>query len=350
MNYQKIYDSIINRAKNRKLDEYCENHHIIPKSIGGSDNKENIVRLKYREHFLVHKLLVEIYPDSKELKYAIWMMCITTLNSKNEEYIKEKDSLNRVLQRNFEQFKISQRDYERYKKLYIKSKKGKKYSDQERKNVSDGTKRAMQDHERVLKRRKGVLGTKFYYDIETKQSFKWFPGDPEPDMTKYSWGRGKSISTESKEKLNNLKNLGRKSIWNDKIGVKMVVIKDYIKNLRDDWSSQRCSMNVYSKIVSITNLNRELLRDIHFGLVKRGEFIDNILFVKVREFTSKTAKFWTIGFLEECGPLIKKWVYERDTIIEKEQFMNEFVNFIIDHKKQIYDRNKQIYFEYPNFE
>ena len=28
--------------------------------------------------------------------------------------------------------------------------------------------------------------------------------------------------------------------------------------------------------------------------------------------------------------------------------MNEFVDFIINHKKQIYDRNKQIYFEFPN--
>jgi len=56
MNYQKIYDQIIERAKNRKLEGYKEKHHIIPKCLGGPDNKENLVELTAREHFLCHLL------------------------------------------------------------------------------------------------------------------------------------------------------------------------------------------------------------------------------------------------------------------------------------------------------
>jgi hypothetical protein len=42
MNYQKIYNQIIERAQNRILEGYVEKHHIIPKCLGGLDNKELI--------------------------------------------------------------------------------------------------------------------------------------------------------------------------------------------------------------------------------------------------------------------------------------------------------------------
>ena len=61
MNYKKIYDMIIeNRLKN-KYNGYTEEHHIIPKSCGGSDNKNNLVSLSAREHFICHLLLTKIY-------------------------------------------------------------------------------------------------------------------------------------------------------------------------------------------------------------------------------------------------------------------------------------------------
>lgn len=66
MNYKRIYDEIINRAKNRKItDIYVEKHHIIPKFDGGSDNYENLVKLTAREHFICHYLLLKIYKNGK---------------------------------------------------------------------------------------------------------------------------------------------------------------------------------------------------------------------------------------------------------------------------------------------
>lgn len=73
MNYQRIYTAIIERAKTRTPCGYVEKHHIIPKSLGGSNKKENIVPLKAREHFLCHYLLTKINP-CRQTWCALWKM------------------------------------------------------------------------------------------------------------------------------------------------------------------------------------------------------------------------------------------------------------------------------------
>lgn len=57
--YTKCYYNIIERAKSRNLPKeiYSERHHIIPRSIGGSNHSDNLVNLTAREHFICHLLL-----------------------------------------------------------------------------------------------------------------------------------------------------------------------------------------------------------------------------------------------------------------------------------------------------
>jgi hypothetical protein len=86
MNYEKIYDCIIKRAKTRKLEGYVEKHHIIPKCMGGSNEKQNIVELTAREHFLCHLLLCEIYPNIGKLVHAIWMMSNNRSKNHKKDY------------------------------------------------------------------------------------------------------------------------------------------------------------------------------------------------------------------------------------------------------------------------
>ena len=74
MNYEKIYNQIIERGRVRKLEGYIERHHIIPKCLGGTNDSENIVKLTAKEHFICHKLLTEIYPNETVLHYAVRMM------------------------------------------------------------------------------------------------------------------------------------------------------------------------------------------------------------------------------------------------------------------------------------
>jgi hypothetical protein len=86
MNYQIIYNQIIERAQNRKLDGYKERHHIIPKCMGGSNDKTNLVELTAREHFICHRLLCEIYPKNKKLIYSVWVMATGFRKSHNSDY------------------------------------------------------------------------------------------------------------------------------------------------------------------------------------------------------------------------------------------------------------------------
>lgn len=83
MNYQKIYNQLIENARNRSLTGYRERHHINPRCLGGTDDLDNLVDLTAREHYLAHRLLTEIYPDNFKLKYAFWMMCSMETASQN---------------------------------------------------------------------------------------------------------------------------------------------------------------------------------------------------------------------------------------------------------------------------
>lgn len=136
MDYQRLHDSIIDRAKGRTLDAYTETHHILPRCLGGTDDPNNLVSLTAKEHFLVHKLLVEIYPEEKSLKFALWMMS----NCKKEN----------------RSYRIGSREYERLRKDHSElisevqkgntNTRGYKHSEETKKNMSkamEGNKRAL---------------------------------------------------------------------------------------------------------------------------------------------------------------------------------------------------------------
>lgn len=63
MHYASIYNDLIHRARNRITDEYTECHHIIPRSMGGSEEPDNFVRLTIREHYFAHLLLAQDHPN-----------------------------------------------------------------------------------------------------------------------------------------------------------------------------------------------------------------------------------------------------------------------------------------------
>ena len=73
MNYQNIYIRLIEHAKQRTVQTgYVEKHHILPRSLGGKDEIENMVSLTAREHFIAHLLLAKIYGG--KMIYAVFMM------------------------------------------------------------------------------------------------------------------------------------------------------------------------------------------------------------------------------------------------------------------------------------
>ena len=90
MNYQKHYDALISRAQTRTLSEYSERHHIVPKCMGGSNKKENLVRLTPEEHYVAHQLLVKIYPGNCGLIYATNMMTVKRPTNKTYGWLRRK--------------------------------------------------------------------------------------------------------------------------------------------------------------------------------------------------------------------------------------------------------------------
>jgi hypothetical protein len=89
--YTKIYYSIIYNAKAKsriKGDMYYENHHIKPKSLGGNNDKDNLVLLTPREHFICHLLLAKITLDSDRIKmiYALRRLANSNIVLNSRQY------------------------------------------------------------------------------------------------------------------------------------------------------------------------------------------------------------------------------------------------------------------------
>lgn len=76
LNYIAIYNRLIERGKIRTLSGYSEQHHIIPRCMGGGNERSNLVLLTAEEHFVAHALLVKIHPSHPRLIYALSMMCM----------------------------------------------------------------------------------------------------------------------------------------------------------------------------------------------------------------------------------------------------------------------------------
>lgn len=86
--YTSIYYKIVNTALSRALpaDVYREKHHIIPKSLGGNNAKENLVSLTGREHLVCHLLLIRMTNSKHKASMinAAWAM----VNLENKDQIR----------------------------------------------------------------------------------------------------------------------------------------------------------------------------------------------------------------------------------------------------------------------
>lgn len=94
MNYEKIYHQIIETSKSRtEKPLIVERHHIVPKSLGGSNEPSNIVSVTPREHFLLHKLLVKMTTglERRKMVNAFCYMAFTRNNKCLSRPISSRD-------------------------------------------------------------------------------------------------------------------------------------------------------------------------------------------------------------------------------------------------------------------
>ena len=115
--YTRIYFMIIDRAKSRNIDSYTESHHIIPKSLGGSNDKSNLVRLTAREHFICHLLLVKMTTgeSKRKMSYALWALA--------------------KMDKTGNRYKTSSRIFQIVREKYVESLKGHKVSEETKEKI-----------------------------------------------------------------------------------------------------------------------------------------------------------------------------------------------------------------------
>jgi len=100
--YTKWYYEIIDRVKkeDRKkgMGVYYEEHHIIPSSIGGSDDKENKVMLTGREHYVCHSLLMRMCSNKHHMiKMAFAFSAMNMINTSQDRCRSKQYNYNKEL-------------------------------------------------------------------------------------------------------------------------------------------------------------------------------------------------------------------------------------------------------------
>lgn len=93
--YFKIYIDLIKKRKCSIPDiseGYCEIHHITPKSIGGDNSEENLVKLTSKEHYVAHHLLTKIFTGNYRIKMMYAFNCMHTRKEMyyNKRYTNEE--------------------------------------------------------------------------------------------------------------------------------------------------------------------------------------------------------------------------------------------------------------------
>lgn len=230
MNYKKIYIDLVlkveseNRLKLKRDNEnfiYYERHHIIPKCLGGENSADNLVLLTAREHFVAHKLLVEIYPNESGLIYSLLMLSTRKINNGN--IIKD--------------FVVSSREYERIKISSAQLKSGVPRSE-ETLNKMKATRaenppppRSAEAREAISKRLTGITrsqetrdkmseaktGTIFSEEHLRKLSIAKLGTEP--------WNKGLT-GIYPEERLEKLRQLGREKVWTDEMKEKLKISKE----------------------------------------------------------------------------------------------------------------------------
>jgi hypothetical protein len=114
--YTKWYFNIVQNPSNSS--RYVEKHHIIPRCIGGTDHRENIVSLTAREHFVCHLLLTKM--TTGKVKQAMcWAVGKFAQSSKKQ---------NR---------KFTSWEYQKIRENISLARKGTKHSEETRKKMSE---------------------------------------------------------------------------------------------------------------------------------------------------------------------------------------------------------------------
>lgn len=94
--YKKWYDKLVNFRKTNILESNYEIHHILPKSLGGINEADNLVRLTYREHYIAHLLLTKFVDTTEAYVKMCWAMHRLAFSHKGAFSSREYETARRI--------------------------------------------------------------------------------------------------------------------------------------------------------------------------------------------------------------------------------------------------------------
>lgn len=210
--YYRWYQQIVNRAKSRTIDDnsYYEKHHIIPKSIGGDNKKDNLVFLTAREHFVCHWLLTKFVSKGiDKMNYALWSM----MNVENHHQ---------------QRYQITSRIYENLRTklsiVFSKQHKGKPKSEEHKQKISDSRKRLIAEGKLKVNENKDK-----YRKLSEKMTGRSHSEETKKKISNSN--KGKVISEEQKQYLSKL-NTGKKWSEEKKSKLRETMKKQYASGER----------------------------------------------------------------------------------------------------------------------
>lgn len=206
MNYKLIHDNLIQKYKklNLKYDKTTEEHHIIPKCIGGTNNSDNLIVVPTRVHYMLHLLLWKIKDFTKEQhnKLTSALVCMSRLPINKEKRRKIKFSSILYEKYSNEQRRLQSEKCKQWGSIapgihFTKGHLGHKHSEESRKKMSKKRKPS----NKFGRKKKWFWA----YNPITKQVINVFDGQDIPS----GFIKGRVMDDASKLK-NRLKHLGKK--------------------------------------------------------------------------------------------------------------------------------------------
>lgn len=164
--YTKWYFNICTRSVNRgqKKKAGYELHHIVPRSLGGSDDKINLALLTYKEHYICHLLLCKMLEGYNRYKMA-W--ALSQLTSKH-----------RIA--NSRQFEVSRRVLSKCSRGVPKSEEWKKMMSERNLGVKNPNYNPFKHRDtRTPEQKKidGILRMKDKKKLQAKEGLLWFQSE-----------------------------------------------------------------------------------------------------------------------------------------------------------------------------
>lgn len=167
--YTKWYFQLLNFRRITPFTDYGEWHHEIPKSLGGTNDKSNLVRLTAREHFVAHRLLTKMTVGDNNRK--MWYALKRTVSSGNvtitsRTFAKIREEYAQAVSQTLTGRKLSAEHRENIGKHW----KGKPKSESFKKQLSDRLNDEQRDADRRAKISASLKGHKMSEETRRKIS------------------------------------------------------------------------------------------------------------------------------------------------------------------------------------